>query len=68
MIITNLGVNWLESYSNNVQSDDLAEPTSDSKLIIEKRHLWKKGKLDITKRNLWKSFAKSNLNFCYIIN
>ena len=44
-----------ELFSNNVQSDDLAQFTNISKIILEKkRQLWKKGVPDITKVNLWK--------------
>ena len=41
-----------------MQSDDLARFTNIPKIILEKRHLWKKGVSDISKLNLWTKTCK----------
>ena len=46
---------------NNMQSDDLARFTNIPKIILEKRHLWKKGVSDISKLNLWTKICKKQL-------
>ena len=58
-----------ESSSNIMQSDHLAQFTNISKMILQKRHLWKKGMPDITKLNLWTKTCKKQLWIvpgCYI--
>ena len=52
-----------------MQSDDLARFTNIPKIILEKRHLWKKGVSDISKLNLWTKTCKKQLWIvpgCYI--
>ena len=50
-----------ELSSNNMKSDDLAKFTNISKMILEKRYLWKKSMTDITKLNLRIKTCKKHL-------
>ena len=48
-LITMTLSDFRELSSNNIQSDDLAQFTNISKMMLEKRHFRKKGMSDITK-------------------
>ena len=45
--------------SNSIESDDFAQFTYISKMMLEKKEIWKKAMADISKLNWWaKTFKK----------